>query len=502
MQSLPPPAPEWYEDARANAAFTSLRAALEPWFGEARSLFQRRQFAEAFQAYEALFKFCQQEDEYGRTVGFPENLELAEEKARYLRACLESGLPAHHARRLLAVWAGIRAGFPALPLAAVLEIDPQPLAGREALLEALIKALAVLADDLCDTWLREAVYLRHGLDGLESWVEKHGDRRPQAWVYWVSLVARKKEPGLTLEAANKALHHLPSRWCIRAELAEFALGAAHELGRPDLAREAQWEAFCATRAAPDVARLFNALDDSGERQAWMRRVLQELQSPIPEVEALRRARDSLHTAPPPRPDPAWPFREDDGTHLYGLSAWHHYPQTQPYVTALTRLLAGDWPTAWQEARREASIGWSRLEQTQGLLVAALFARIVRKTPTDVLPPAVEALYAAALNAASTPFVRGALPQSTPIREALDAAMARWELDPATCDQAIQAAIDRVDAIAGAGLRDAYAKAAQALRAAMEILEALGRPMEARLLLEQITARHARKSAFKRELAQC
>jgi hypothetical protein len=190
----------------------------------------------------------------------------------------------------------------------------------------------------------------------------------------------------------------------------------------------------------------------------------------------------------------WPFEPDDGKTVFGQSEAVFYHEADARVTALARLLAGDWKGAWQSAKSEPVLGWSSFSSAQAFVVPVFFSRMAA-TPGRPLPPGIEALFQGALTTTGVPFDDADSNLARRLREALTESMCWWELDAATAAAAIQVALRRVDAIVEAKHRGAYERAAHLVVAAAEVLERQGNPEESRRLLQSIIERHRRKYAF-------
>jgi hypothetical protein len=197
-------------------------------------------------AYAALFDVLDLEDDYGRQAALPASVSIEEEMARYLRAAVDTAPAGNRPERLLETWGelmGIRSDAGELSLEAVFEITPAPVQGRDALLDGLIARLGDRAGYHSDTWLRAAVRLRHGIEGLAELARTEGTRRPHAWLDWLSAVGAANDPARLFAAASEALKFLPEGLRLRAAAADHWFEAASALGDKPAALQARWEAF-------------------------------------------------------------------------------------------------------------------------------------------------------------------------------------------------------------------------------------------------------------------
>lgn len=469
--------------------------ALKRLFAETRAVFLQRNYPLASEAYARLFALISLEDQYGRCTGFPYDLDQNEEQARYLRSVIELQ-SAERARLLMIAWAQIRSGI-GIRLESIFKISPDAFPEQNQLLDELIPLLEAQADQACDAWLRQAILLRHGADGLEVLAERAGDRRPQVWVEWVAEIARHRTPQEMLTAAAKALLHLPERHSLRADIARHAFSAAKLLGDEATALQARWEGVCSARGDEAVLDLWDTVTDSDLRRQWMQRAVVELCTPAPQA-----THTENHARPGstiPRTEQDWPFDEDDGSMDFGPSSYARYHNAPRSTIALARLLAGDWQAAWSEASTERVLGWSDHDKCQALVVAVFFARFARTTLDTPLPPAIESLYRSIQDITYLDVLDGTPNRGDRIRKAIDRSMSYWVPDFDTGMQAVDLAIKRIDAIVDGLHRKAYDRAALALCAAVEVMVCLGKEAEGNALMQAVVSRHKRKSSFTRAL---
>jgi tetratricopeptide (TPR) repeat protein len=492
--------PEWgYEDDGEPNSFHELLPESERLFGRARALFRKADFKAAADAYRALFELSAIDDEYGRSMGLPERLDTAEERARFLRSVVESS-GSDRGRNLLSAW-GHLVDREDVDLANVFEITPAQIPDMDALLDELIHLLEEQRDDECDAWLQQATKLRFGVEGLERLARRSGSRRPYAWVNWVAAVAEIGDPRQTAAAADEALRSLPARLSLRAHVAENAYNAAAKLKEPERALAARWEGYC---AAPSTRSLLDLWDAAGQdRCGWMARAAAE---PLPRPpEAEWKPYVGRFGNPVAGIDPAnWPFEPDDGKHVFGRSTAVWHAEASAKLRVLAHFLAGDWEAAWKRARGEKVLGWSSWESSQSLVVPVLFA-CLSGAPNKPLPPAVDGLWKTALRGAdNSPFEPDVSSESDErqtcrLSNALGESMKSWTPDSATATAAVQLAIRRVDAIVGEKHRGAYERAAYLAIAATEVLERQGKGKESQHLLTSVIDRHRRKYAFTGEV---
>jgi tetratricopeptide (TPR) repeat protein len=488
--------PEWgYDDEEEVEVFEEFLPKLQRLFARARAVFARASFTAAVEAYRALFELSTMEDEYGRRVGLPSDLDAGEERARYLRAVVEASSK-NRAKTLMQAW-GELVGREELALSDIFEITPAPVEKRDDLLDDLIKILEKQGGDECDAWLRHATLLRHGITGLEALARREGVRRPYAWVDWVTAVAESGDQCRTAEAVTEALKSLPERLSLRAAVAGYGFRAAVKLRDGPAAAAARWEEFCAARSARSLLDLWEAVPAGEKRREWMARAADESLRKLPKSES-GLDEISLGAASINRDGGDWPFSPDDGKTVFGRSQAVFYYEADARVTALARLLAGDWESAWKAARSEPVLGWSSSSGAQAFVVPAFFARMATVLGRP-LPPAIEMLFRAALATMDDQFLDPDPGFADRLRQAFTESMASWKPDATTRSVVVQVALRRIDAIVDAKHRGAYERAAHLAVAAAEVLDRQGNAEESRRLLQKVIERHRRKYAFVGEI---
>jgi hypothetical protein len=167
--------------------YAELVAPVTALFQRAQRAFERDRWPLARDAYQALFELLQREDDYGLGLR-PEHLEevdIPEAQARYLCALYRATPPA---RRAEALWEAMKEAnwwsfSPPPRLQEVRDISPEPLPDLESFLsdwEALLRKRE--DDSQTEAWLREAVGLSRGAEGLRELARAGRGRHPRAWV--------------------------------------------------------------------------------------------------------------------------------------------------------------------------------------------------------------------------------------------------------------------------------------------------------------------------------
>jgi hypothetical protein len=476
---------EWggyYDEEDSLGPYEEFVEPLVELFDRVEAAFDYGHLSLARTAYRKLFEMLNTEDDYGRGVRASDlsGVDVGEASARYLRAVYEAESPDHRPQALFAQMQQVRSWLTrSRPmLDDLIQISPRSLPDREQFLAEWIAFLRAESGADADTWLREAVRLSQGTQGLETLARTEGQARPRAYLDWFTALEQEGKHGEILAAAREALQTLAAGLPIRAAIADHLCAAAARLDDTEAQRAGRWEAFL---AKPTLSRLLDLWDVGAageERSALMQ-------------QAARHLRDYL-AQPPDRQTVA--VLRDDG--IEG-PAW-----TDSSVLTHAYLLAGDFEAAHQLAAGQPVLGWSSRSSVQGLVVAALLALLSGEThgtlPTNMaqiwqwglensmghwfsreapVRPRLESAYAEHLGGAALPVDRQGVFLS-------------WYLDVAQ---------QRVDAIVSNQHRGSYDKAAILTAACAEVLRARGDKGAADAVVNEIRNRFPRHRAFQAEL---
>ena len=399
-----------------NSPYGDLAPALERQFERTRQAFNRGKMELARDAYSALFAILALKDDHGFGIERPKSLVILDEQARYLRTLGQTAEPRVRSALLVqtkrqlaqSLWEGCD-----VSIQAMLEIAPLTQRERDEWLDDLITRLGQDREPDADRWLREAVKLRSGGNGLRDLARRESPWRPRAWLDCLETFAERESPGRMLEAAEEALAHIPEGLELRATAADHLARAATMLGDRSRLIVARWEAF---RAEPFPARLLDlwlAAANAKDQRAWMRRVATASCDqaggliPGPIVDGFSSTREVL-------------FKQDGDYFTSG-------PSNE--IVACARLLAGDWREAFRMARGEAFGDWDR-NRTITLLLLPVTMAWLTQGPGKELPSNIAELLEEAMTLFDIP---GEVPTrlGQKLRMAFSESIPTWKPAPAT-----------------------------------------------------------------------
>lgn len=455
----------------------------------ARLAFDQGNMALAHEAYAALFALLALKDDYGFAVTRPETVVIADEQVRYLRAVGETAPAGQRAVQLLATMRHLGRNLwerCQLTIQSVLDSTPMPQREREQWLDDLIRFLRTERERDADRWLREAVKLRHGGDGLEELARQDSPRRPRAWLDWLDTVSAQGDSGRLLRAAREALANIPEGLELRATAADHLSRAAHALGDHKSLLAARWEAF---RAEPFPARLLDLREAAHgivQRRQWMRW-------------AVTRACDETGgSIPGPLVggggnDQAVLFKEEGDCYTSGPTDG---------TAALARMLAGDWRTAFRMACDDPFGDWMGTSTARMFILPVMLAWLTGWPEREPSANVAELLNHA-LALFDVPDRSGSS-ISQRVRAALTEAMPSWKPVPAAVGATV---VDACVRLARAGVATILKsphhskgqRAALLAAAAAEVLRARRSDTATLKLLDDLAAKHREDSVFTQEL---
>jgi len=469
-----------WDDEESVGPYEQFTDAISSLFDRTAGVFDSGNLKLAVEAYRRLLQVFGEEDDYGGGIDADAigKSEVAEACARYLRAVYETTPLVERPAMLFEemsdiprLIAGARCG-----IQDVVEITDRPLPDRDPFLNAWIELLGKEKSPDADRWLREAVRLSGGTEGLEKLAREHGKKRPLAYGDWLNALNQEGRHREAASGAREALDDLPADLPVRAAVADELCVAAERLNDQALVREAHWQAFAAKPELRRLADLAGALDARGERKDVMRRAAEHVAKRL-KSDTRRSASFSHALYIDPRERSAWVSKS---------------------VLAHAWLLAGEWERAWSLAKKERVLGWSDPETVQSLVLPAFLLALSGRKPT--IPANVKGLWEDALHRCTGWMNEIEVPELDRLYEQAFAATR----PPAALAEKLltwcrDIAEKRAVAIVDGKHRKSYWKAALVAAAVAETLMRRDKKEEATTVLQKLRARFPRHRAFLGEL---
>jgi hypothetical protein len=470
-----------YDDEDSLGPYAEFVEPLTELFDRTEAVFDSGDLALARDAYKKLFEVLQLEDDYGRGVRASDlpDVDIGEVSARYLRAVYETEKLARRPKALFEQMQQVRSWMflKQLKLGDVIQISPKPLPDQDWFLSDWITFLRKQSGYDADAWLREAIGLSRGTQGLAELAQTEGKERPRAYLDWFAALEREGKDHEILSAAQQALQTLAPKLPIRAAIADYLCAAAARLNEKGVLRAGRWEAFI---AKPTLERLLDLRDATEtERAAIMQQAAQHIQE---------------YLAHPPRE------RMNIWQDLDGLESpvW-----INKAVLAHAHFFAGAWEEVHRLAAREKVLGWSSSDNLQGLVVP-LFLVLLSGQSLDALPPNLKQLWQEGLQNTAGFGWRN---EEDNLVKRLEQVYAERlpQIHLSNAQQAdvlswcLKVAKQRVSAIVSNQHRGAYSRAAVLVAACAEALRFRGQDKKADRLLSDIRNQYPRHRAFQAEL---
>ena len=436
-------------------------------------------------AYAALFAVLALKDDYGFSITRPDGLVIRDEQARYLRALGQTAEPGARSvlliqtkRRLTqSLWEGCDTS-----IQTVLEIAPLTVGERDEWLDDLIGRLGQDREPDADRWLREAVRLRSGGNGLRDLARRESPWRPRAWLDWLETFTERESPNRMIEAAEEALAQIPEGLELRATAADHLARAATILGDRNRLIVARWEAFRAEPFPDRLLDLWLAAANPKDQRAWMRRVATAACDsaggliPGPLVDGFGSSHEVL-------------LKEDGDYFTSGPS---------DEIVACARLLAGDWRGAFRMACGETFPDWVG-NRTIPMLVLPVMMAWLMQWPKKELPSNIAELLNAAVGLFAVPGEVHSRPDLR-LKLALSESIPRWKRAPAAISAKV---VDRCLRLVRKGIAaalknpdlDRNGRVALLAAAAAETLRERRSEADAVEFLDELARTHGRRSEF-------
>lgn len=476
---------EYYHEDDSLGPYVEFVEPLSDLFDRTEAAFDYGNLRLARTAYRKLFEVLRLEDDYGRGVSAYDltAVDMDEARARHLRAVYETESPARRPQALFEQMQQTQSWLfrPRPMLDDLIQISPRPLPDQERFLADWMAFLWEQSGSDADAWLREAVQLSQGTQGLEALARAEGKERPRAYLDWFTALEQEGKHREALAAAQEALQTLPAGLPIRAAIADHLCAAAARLNETEALRLGRWEAFL---AKPTLSRLLDLWDDAPtgeERTTLMQQAAQHLQ-------------DYLAHPPSRQVDVGW------GGDDLERPAW-----ISKSVLAHAYLLAEDFDAARQLVAGEKVLGWSNANNPQGLVVP-FFLGLLSGQSFSALPPNLTQLWQwGSQNSIGFRVGGGEKEDSVPKR--LERAYAEVfanvslgrEKQAERLAWCLDVAQERVNAIVSNQYRKSYGKAAVVITACAEVLRLRGSAKEAGSLLSEVRNRFPRHRAFQAEM---
>ena len=199
---------------------------MDEFLAESRYLALSGNYEAAEKAYKMLFRILQfGEEDIGHLPGDPdyENMleeELDEHVTLLLRAVYINSDIEERVENFYKAWNeySYMAGYD-FKLTEVLEAEDKTLPELDIFLQNWIDYL-LNQNSYDSSLIREAAWLKGGIDEISKLAENYPERFPEAYLDWIDALKKKNEGDTILEVIKKGLSRVPKDYTIRAKIGE------------------------------------------------------------------------------------------------------------------------------------------------------------------------------------------------------------------------------------------------------------------------------------------
>jgi hypothetical protein len=337
-------------------------------FKQAQKVFEQHEFAASVSAYVELFEIFEIRNEIDQGIRYYDldGIDFGEVMACYLRSVYESAPRSERAEQLLAAMekmAELDFTRQRPCLNEIVNIAAEPLSAFSDFLLDWIDVVREKRERRYDAWLREAVILRDGKDGIRELALAEGLERPRAYLDWLSILLRESCFGEAIVAARNALQVLPTGFPIRAAIADVLTTSGRHLDLHEVEMEGRWLSF---EAKPTLLKLLEMSERAlpEERMSLMR-------------DACEVVREHMKAR----------ARREVFSDLWERDDIERQEDIRKNLLVHAYLLAGNVDAALKLAQTDSVLGWSDADNAQPLCVAFCFVRAcggsLRSIPSSV-----------------------------------------------------------------------------------------------------------------------
>ena len=473
----------YYDDEDDLGPYEDYLGEFEELFSKTNSVFEEGNLELAKNAYQKLFHIFEIDDDYGRGIDSHHlnEMDMKAISARYLRSVYEiTPLPKRPQllfNEMLHVLSMVRDRK--ITLQNLIEASTKPLPDKEQFLNDWISFLRSQDSKEADYWLREAISLTKGVEGLKELALSDGRKHPRAYLDWASALMDEGKHHDVIEAVENARQALPADMPIRATISDFLWQAAEHVGDKELSSTARWESFY---AKPELSRLLDLWESTSDESQRME-LMQQASERIKEYLAKNLTFSFSF--------PGTPLDNDDSekyVHLTKSNLAHAY------------LLGKNWESAHEMSIKGNEVGWSNSDNPQGLVVICFLGLTVRNMSTD-FPPNLVLLWDEALTN-SLSFYDNSETTLSRLKEAYEEVFSNASLDEkeeSFLSWCLNISEKRATSIVQNQYRKSYWKAASLITACAEVLKIRGEEQKGRSMTDEIRNKFPRHRAFQTEL---
>ncbi|MEW9676813.1 hypothetical protein ABRT01_11605 [Lentibacillus sp. L22] len=470
----------WDDDLKEERDFgdESWSGEMDNFFLKARNLLREGHHEAAEEVYRKLFDILEMGEEPGFLPGVLDinhmlEVDLHEQIALFLRSVYLNAKPEDRVNLLFetmnefAYWTS-----PRVNLTDVCDSLDAPLPDFHAFLTDWIEFLKEKPPFHVNQLLREAVFLKGGIQAIAAFASSYADKFPEAYMDWIWALEKEGKEESMLKVVTEGLEKIPDNFTVRANIAEkmTEIGREHNDSRMEL--KGLGESF---HSNPSIKYLLD-LYILAEKEDCLDEIRDEVENRMNELRDEGSVRGEI-------------FRFTDSRHTT--------IDEGDYIQAL--ILGGRYEKVFEMCQGKGSLGWSSAAHPKPIMLTFLMDVLSRgNNNSKVLKD--QWRYAISrgifgnqeINMDKYNQVLNQVKSAVYLTEEQEEFYLTW------CRNETGR---RIDAIVGNKHRGSYNKAAKLLVAMAETLASSRNKQDGLRFVEKYRSKYWRHSAFKREVAE-
>ncbi|MGA1823143.1 MAG: hypothetical protein ACMUIP_00675 [bacterium] len=451
---------------------------LENLFDQTDTAFDYKQFAIAKKAYEKLLQVLTLEDGFGSGIRQYDlgNISLGNSLTRYYRAVLETEPTKDKAKVLFTKLQKYNEYEKGIPLKNIMSIISGEIYKNDTFLTEWIDMLKKEESPISDYYLREAVLLRDGIDGIKSLALSEGKKRPRAFLDWIKELMKIKDYESIFDVRKEVAGALDKELPIFSAISDLVKVAAERVGDEALIEKSIWDAFFAKPDQDHLLTLWEYYKDKDDYLNLMVKAAQRIKNYL-------ESKNSIFSIDSVERDHA-----------------EQYARPSKFLLVHSYLFSKEWEKVLTIAKQEKEYGWSYSDNPQGLILSGFLAIMIGQ-PIDKLPPNLKHLFENMLgdrydffhNKEEDSKLKKIYSEYLPTISLGDKEkeIIQWCID--ICKRRVNYIVDNKN-------RKSYGKAATLIAACAEVLKKKGKNEDAVNLISYAKNEFPRHRAFQGELS--
>ncbi|MBF0363763.1 MAG: hypothetical protein HQK49_22275 [Oligoflexia bacterium] len=449
-------------------------------------------YTEARKAYEELFPVFRKQDDYGRglQISAMENDYIKEYLLFYL-VCVYESTPLNERSNIfhdcfLILTNNILCRY--YSLTDVMEVTTKELSNVDEFLPLWIDFLKTKKDIYSLRWLREAIEMKLGIEGLEKWSINHGKDIPMLYISWIESLKKENRYSDIVNVCNHALEFLPSNLPLKANICDELILSTQQLKNNSInLSKIRLEAFM---SKPTITRLLDLWESENEL-ANKQKIIQNATSFL--TKELVKLKKKINVDTTLDND----IFTDSKEHLEPEERKIH-PSEETLIHAL--LLSNKYTEAIKTVDPLSTLGWSSSSSRQALVIG-IFLRTASSDNSIIsfLQDCIRNSLCYEYNSERDEICKKLISTYTKILSLKP--IPTTELQKHLC-WVKKKIIERVDEVVGNKHRGAYERVALAVTACSDAIKNIDGDMAAYKFYESIRNKYPRHTAFQKELKRC